>query len=306
MKKIFYTLCLLIGATSAINAQVVNIPDANFKAYLLGNSGINTNGDGEIQVSEAAAFTGTIHCPSKNISSLTGIEAFIHLTELDCYNNQLTNLDVSQNTDLTHLACDGNQLTNLDVSQNTDLIGLYCDNNQLTSLDLSQNPALITLVCYNNQLTNLDMSQNPALAEFFCYSNQLTNLNIKNGKNTLLSGFSCVTNPNLNCIQVDDVDYANSHFFSKDATASYSTDCAFAVTDFSKKEILLFPNPVKDILNFSEEVANIRIINLSGRLIKEISHSRNSVDVSGLAKGIYIISTETKSKNRLNQKFIKE
>jgi hypothetical protein len=36
----------------------VNIPDANFKAYLVGNKAININGDTEIQVSEASAFKG--------------------------------------------------------------------------------------------------------------------------------------------------------------------------------------------------------------------------------------------------------
>ena len=33
--------------------QNVNIPDANFKAYLVANSLINTNGDTEVQISEA-------------------------------------------------------------------------------------------------------------------------------------------------------------------------------------------------------------------------------------------------------------
>jgi hypothetical protein len=43
-----------------ITAQIVNIPDANFKAALVGNGEINTNGDDEIQVSEAEAYTGTV------------------------------------------------------------------------------------------------------------------------------------------------------------------------------------------------------------------------------------------------------
>jgi len=64
--------------------QNVNIPDANFKAYLVGNSAINTNGDTEIQVSEAAAFNGSINCNLMNISDLTGIQDFTALTELWC------------------------------------------------------------------------------------------------------------------------------------------------------------------------------------------------------------------------------
>ena len=57
MKKLLLILLFLpfIGF-----GQNVNIPDANFKAYLVGNSAINTNGDSEIQVSEATAFNGAI------------------------------------------------------------------------------------------------------------------------------------------------------------------------------------------------------------------------------------------------------
>ena len=61
MKKLIFTLlCLpMIGF-----GQNVNIPDANFKAYLVGNTAINTNGDAEIQVSEATTFNGLIYAHS--------------------------------------------------------------------------------------------------------------------------------------------------------------------------------------------------------------------------------------------------
>ena len=36
----------------------------------------------------------------KSISDMTGIEAFINLDTLDCDDNQLTSLDVSNNTSL--------------------------------------------------------------------------------------------------------------------------------------------------------------------------------------------------------------
>ncbi|MBL4668301.1 MAG: VCBS repeat-containing protein, partial [Flavobacteriales bacterium] len=43
---------------SSTTPCIVNIPDANFKAYLVGNTAINTGGDpNEIECSEAAAFT---------------------------------------------------------------------------------------------------------------------------------------------------------------------------------------------------------------------------------------------------------
>lgn len=68
----------------------------------------------------------------------------------------------------------------------------------------------------------------------------------------------------------------------------------------------LYPNPAKDILNFSEELSNIRISDLSGKLIKQISNSEKSINVSHLAKETYIISATTKTGETINKKFIKE
>ena len=56
--------------------------------------------------------------------------------------NQLTTLDVSNNTTLRDLECYGNQLTALDVSGCTALTYLYCGCNQLTELDVSNCPNL--------------------------------------------------------------------------------------------------------------------------------------------------------------------
>lgn len=126
MKKALLFI-LIVCSINLIHAQNVNIPDANFKNYLLSNSAINTNGDGQIQVSEAIAFNGSIYCGNKNISNLTGIEAFVNITELFCFSNQLTTLNVSQNTALTYLTCSGNQLTSLNVKNgnNSALLWFY-------------------------------------------------------------------------------------------------------------------------------------------------------------------------------------
>ena len=177
--------------------QNVNIPDANFKNYLVNNSAINTNGDSEIQVSEASSFTGTINCSSQNISGLTisdltGIEAFTALTDLRCAYNQLTSLDVSSNTALTFFNCGYNQLTSLNVSSNTALTELYCGENNISSLDVSSNTALTNLNCGYNQLTSLDVFNNTALTLFTCPNNQLTSLDVSS--NTALTQFTCHQN----------------------------------------------------------------------------------------------------------------
>lgn len=106
---------------------------------------------------------------SENMSSLSGIEYFIALTELNCSNKEgipdasnteyiapgLTTLDISKNTALTKLECRYNQLTTLDLSKNTALTELYCESNKLTTLDVSKNIALTKVACGGNKLTTL-------------------------------------------------------------------------------------------------------------------------------------------------------
>lgn len=370
MKKTILLFCLLTATFGLIKGQNVNIPDANFKTYLVGNTSINTNGDSEIQVSEAIAFSGSIDCSIKNITNLTGIEAFVNikelycsanhlasfdiskntaLTRLDCTQNQLTSLDISKNIGLSYLDCSANQLTSLvvnkntvlknlycfnnkltslDVKNNTDLIVFWCYGNQLTSLDVTKNLSLQTLICYNNQLSNIDVSKNLVLKELHCYrnqltsldvsknvlltklscdENQLTSLNLKNGNNAGIVSLYADKNPNLTCIQVDNVANSNSYIgWQKDNTASYNTNCILAVNDISKKGIAIYPNPVKNILSFSEEVSNVKITDLSGRMVKQVSVSAKSVNVSALAKGVYIISATTKFGETVNRKIVKE
>ena len=106
---------LLVGLSMQLNAQNVTIPNTIFKTALLSNNSINTNSDGEIQTSEAAAYTGTIDVSGLGITNLTGIEAFTAITVLDCSFNLLTSLDVLANTALVTLKCQSNSLTSLEI-----------------------------------------------------------------------------------------------------------------------------------------------------------------------------------------------
>ena len=120
MKIILIFLSIVFFVKHA-DCQVVDIPDSNFKAVLIDDPQINTNGDAEIQVAEAEAFTGTLNISLSQIADLTGIASFVALTTLHCFYNQLTNLDLSANVALTTLTCFDNQLTNLDLSTNSAL-----------------------------------------------------------------------------------------------------------------------------------------------------------------------------------------
>ena len=211
----------------------IPIADANFKAYLVAN--FDTNGDGEISSSEAKQVT-TIDVNTEDIYSLDGIEYFTNLTylycvgnftwgdleiikiygkltELDlsnntqlvllyCYGNQLTELDLSENTKLTYLSCDGNPLTKLDLSNNTQLTNLSCQRCQLTQLNLNKNTKLTHLYCAVNPLPKLDISNNIQLTNLYCSHNQLSQLDLSN--NSQLSTLSCSYN------QLSELDLSNN------------------------------------------------------------------------------------------------
>ena len=223
MKNLYLLFVALLTFIFA-SAQIVNIPDANFKNALVNTLCVDTDGDGifdddadtnddgEIQVSEAEAVV-VLWVPNNNIVSMEGIQSFVNLEHLQCIfnqindldvsqntnliilrciENQLTNLDVSQNINLETLSVGGNQLTDLDVSQNSNLTVLSCGPNQLDNLDITQNTNLMYLYCEGNQLTNLDISQNTALKIIFCYNNQLTNLDVSDHLN--LEELACSNN----------------------------------------------------------------------------------------------------------------
>jgi Leucine-rich repeat (LRR) protein len=199
MKRILAFL-LIITLSNLMIAQTTAIPDSNFEQALI-DLGFDTGSpDGTIPTANIDTLT-SLGIHGENISDLTGIEDFITLTELICGNNQLTSLDVSQNTDLARLFCHSNQLTNLVVTQNTALIYLSCSNNQLNSLDVSQHPSLTYLYCRNNQLTSLNIAQSNALVQLNCEANQLTSLDVT--QNTALTELHCSSNQitNLNITQ---------------------------------------------------------------------------------------------------------
>lgn len=129
-----------------------------------------------------------LSCHSNLLTSLDVSKATI-ICSIDCSNNQISSLNVSNNPDLDALLCHTNRLTSLDVSRNTMLENLYCYNNQIASLNLRNNKALAQLHCHNNRLTSLDVSRNPELKAVDCSGNQLTALDVS--KNSQLTVAFC-------------------------------------------------------------------------------------------------------------------
>lgn len=182
------TAALPAAETGSIPINSTHFPDANFLKYV--EKIIDTDHSGTLSQEERNATV--IYVLGMGIKDLTGIEFFPELENLDCSENQLTQLDVSKNPKLKRLVCYENKLTSLDVSNNPTLILLDCERNLLTSLNVSKNTVLAALVCGSNKLDELDVSENTALKELYCQANQLTSLDLS--PNTALTILGCSGN----------------------------------------------------------------------------------------------------------------
>jgi hypothetical protein len=220
MKKIILSGILTTLAFFSTNAQIVNIPDPVFKAFLVnhfyttGNGAythyLDVNHDGEIQVSEATSYTAgnfRFWLYNAGVSDLTGIEAFKSIKILQLDNNQLTFINVDGCTSLEELNCNFNPLGSVTIN-NSSLKTLKMNNcSNLTTLNLggctyleylegSSNPLLTNLNltgCYklkevranfNPLLTTLTLSNYQDDLTFFQVgANGLTSLDLSKCKN---------------------------------------------------------------------------------------------------------------------------
>ena len=142
------------GDSIAINAS--NFLDPDFRTYV--KAEFDKDNNNSLSESERKTVT-VINVKDKLIETLEGIEFFPNLKELDCSINQLSRLDVSQNTALEKLDCSTNQLASLNLSKNAKLKYLYCSQNELTSLDVSQT-AVTTLNASDNKI-DIDVEETP-------------------------------------------------------------------------------------------------------------------------------------------------
>lgn len=298
---------------SLLNAQIINFQDQFFKNALVSNGAVNTNSDNEITIQEAAAYTGALNISFLGISSISGIEYFTQMTELDCSMNGITSLSFSQNINLVKLNCSeqGAGVFALDFSNNVNLTNLNCNYNNITSINLNNNLLLDSLSLIQvkllnslnldnlinlrylsisfvpnsptgvltNNLQNIDLSNNTllrffslaymggldtidftnnsqlneiafgfteltsivglenldSLKNFTCnncglsgfvdlsnnealeyigiYDNSIEGLSVKNGNNQNIYCLTLTQNPNLSCVEVDNVSYSNANWF---------------------------------------------------------------------------------------------
>ena len=252
----------------------------------------------------------TFDCSDNNLSSIQ-VNSYTSLTDFRCNNNKITNLQVSNLTNLTFLDCSNNLLNSLDVTNLTNLTNLFCSNNSISNLNLSAITNLNILNCSHNNLTSLDVTSNTSLNNINSSFNQLTSLDVSNvnllklytndnnlkalnlQNNSALFYFSAINNPNLSCINVDNVANANAMTdWFKDATASYSTNCYVYVPDDNFEQELINLG-YDDVLN--DYVARVFIENVTTLSLS----NKNIANLTGIEGFIYLVNLDV-SYNSLN------
>jgi len=313
MKNILYILVPLL-VFGNLKAQTVAIPDYRFEQALID---LNIDSDnvinGQILLSDVLNVTeleisngippnypyyednyldGLIH-------NLTGIEAFVNLESLTVNVTMIEELNVSNLVNLKYLDCVDNNLTSIDVSNNGLLEYLDISSqgdmfpiNSFTQIDLSNNPNIHTLnalgginkIKLNNGNNNPNMFINVGVGYFVDEDEYYGNV--------------CIEVDDNQAAQNNQYPYSEWTVYHAYKTYSYTDnveDCSLNTQTFAQSNIKVYPNPVSDILYFESDnsiIEKIVLFDISGRKILE-QNKVNNISVSHLQKGSYILKLYT-------------
>ena len=340
MKKLFF---LFLFLSTIAQSQVVNIPDSMFKArllsatydasvaatassdgtYFIGGTIIDTNGNGEIEFSEAATIdylnVSTYNGSPNAISSIEGIEAFTNLKILNCSDNNISTLEVSNLTSLIGLNCNDNLLTSLNLSGLNNLKSIRCSGNLLTDIDFSVVPLLESAGCSTNQFVTLDFSNNPFFYDLGAANNlQLTTINLQNNviQNTALGILTCDgfgNCPNLTLICSDSNEISQLQQMISYTLPNQSVvveNCLLASQDFtSGNEITIYPNPASSevTIKAGTTIKSIQLFDVQGRIISThlVENLETKLPIANFSNGIYFIKITTANGIKI-QKLLKK
>ena len=144
-------LFLVITFTTFCKAQIVNIPDNNLRLALLNHIPvIDTNSNGQIEISEAQLITDELILNNKSITNCTGIEAFVNVKKINFANNNLAST-VSSPLVFNSLLL----LEELDLSNNNQILAVNC--NQITPLKKLFLDRDVSSVLLNSQTQLLEL-----------------------------------------------------------------------------------------------------------------------------------------------------
>jgi len=123
------------------------------------------------------------------IENLIGIEDFVSLSYLNCGANSISELNVSNLTQLKYLWCYNNiDLNDLDVTKNDSLETLFCFANNIFQIDVTNNIRLKVLGIQSNNIEQIDLTENVELVRLYISRNNISEIDLS--KNRKLRAFS--------------------------------------------------------------------------------------------------------------------
>lgn len=233
MKHIYLLFTVLLGGF--LHAQIITIPDANFKAKLLEANATNgialnmnespvvidSNNNGEIEVSEVQNIK-ALNLSNSGISDLNGISSFVNLKWLTCSNNSLTTLDLGNSIVLISLNAHHNSLNSISVNFEEYVEGIDLSFNSLTSFALDNCINWETLNLSHNQLSSLEFN-NVSIAYLNLSYNNLSHIQFN--ENFTLFSYA---------------DFTHNQFTLLDLSAISSSDEATLMLGYNIEDRVLF------------------------------------------------------------------
>jgi hypothetical protein len=272
--KIFYLFILLTFSTFSFS-QIINIPDANFKAKLLqadvtniiaqddseNNLKIDTNNNSEIEVSEALTVY-NLTISNSNISDLTGVESFTNLGFLDCSYNNLNHFNytipnnvyvIATHNQIINLSISGTMFSECDFSYNNLQTvtlnnvtagggGFSFNHNQITSFNITGNIYISHgLYLQSNLINEIDITGlnfYSGYSAIYLNNNPLTKL-ISTGHALNLINIENISSSYLDLTEYKDPVGGNSEYNS---TEIEFINCPNLQTIYAKNEYNFFMN----------------------------------------------------------------
>ena len=105
-------------------------------------------------------------------------------------------------------------------------------------------------------------------------------------------------------------DFTSYNGIGRNRIARINGGTALANAVFEKNEMVLYPNPTKNILNLSVNdgilLYKITIVDVTGKVLLEQTEHLSTINVEKLAKGVYILTASSAGDKKYQEKFIKE
>jgi hypothetical protein len=256
------------------------------------------------------------------------------MRNFNCSNNKLTELDLTNCTELIGLNCFGNKLTELDLTNCEKLGELHCHSNELTELDLTNCTRLGgRFFCDYNKLTKLDLT---GLGDFYVFdgSNQSPSLTLYEteageyartislnkptfGNNSINYYEGILKSPSNTVSETSFTVQTGKAGYELSGTMSF-TYSNVGINPAEKTELKVYPNPTKGeltIKNEKLEIKSVEIFDVMGKKVQssefkvQSSETRNpkseTLNISNLPAGIYFLRITT-DKGVITKKIVKQ